>query len=48
MAPIDAQSWESFSAPWNVDVKIAFIGQLTFFRSPEAFTSFDLPERLDA
>ena len=24
MAPIDAQSWESFSAPWNVDVKIAF------------------------
>ena len=24
------------------------IGQLTFFRSPEAFTSFDLPEQLDA
>jgi NAD(P)-dependent dehydrogenase (short-subunit alcohol dehydrogenase family) len=24
MAPIDEQSWESFSAPWNVDVKIAF------------------------
>lgn len=24
MASIDEQSWESFSAPWNVDVKIAF------------------------
>jgi NAD(P)-dependent dehydrogenase (short-subunit alcohol dehydrogenase family) len=24
MAPIDAQTWESFSAPWNVDVRIAF------------------------
>lgn len=24
MAAIDEQSWESFSAPWNVDVKIAF------------------------
>ncbi|WP_030949996.1 SDR family NAD(P)-dependent oxidoreductase [Streptomyces sp. NRRL S-646] len=24
MAPIEEQSWESFSAPWNVDVKIAF------------------------
>ena len=24
MAPIDEQSWESFSAAWNVDVKIAF------------------------
>jgi NAD(P)-dependent dehydrogenase (short-subunit alcohol dehydrogenase family) len=24
MAPIDEQSWESFSAPWNVDVRIAF------------------------
>jgi NAD(P)-dependent dehydrogenase (short-subunit alcohol dehydrogenase family) len=24
MASIDDQSWESFSAPWNVDVKIAF------------------------
>ncbi|MEV6945391.1 SDR family oxidoreductase [Streptomyces sp. NPDC051172] len=24
MAPIGEQSWESFSAPWNVDVKIAF------------------------
>ena len=24
MAPIDEQTWESFSAPWNVDVKIAF------------------------
>jgi hypothetical protein len=24
MAPIDEQSWESFSTPWNVDVKIAF------------------------
>jgi NAD(P)-dependent dehydrogenase (short-subunit alcohol dehydrogenase family) len=24
MAPVDEQSWESFSAPWNVDVRIAF------------------------
>jgi NAD(P)-dependent dehydrogenase (short-subunit alcohol dehydrogenase family) len=24
MAAIDQQTWESFSAPWNVDVKIAF------------------------
>jgi len=24
MAPIEEQNWESFSAPWNVDVKIAF------------------------
>ncbi len=24
MASIDEQSWESFSEPWNVDVKIAF------------------------
>src|SRR5690348_5762335 len=24
MAAIDEQSWESFSMPWNVDVKIAF------------------------
>src|SRR5919109_519749 len=24
MAPIEEQSWESFSTPWNVDVKIAF------------------------
>jgi NAD(P)-dependent dehydrogenase (short-subunit alcohol dehydrogenase family) len=24
MAAIDEQSWESFSIPWNVDVKIAF------------------------
>ena len=24
MAPIEQQSWESFSAPWNTDVKIAF------------------------
>jgi NAD(P)-dependent dehydrogenase (short-subunit alcohol dehydrogenase family) len=24
MAPIDEQTWESFSAPWDVDVRIAF------------------------
>ena len=24
MAAVDEQSWESFSAPWNVDVRIAF------------------------
>jgi NAD(P)-dependent dehydrogenase (short-subunit alcohol dehydrogenase family) len=24
MAPIEEQSWDSFSTPWNVDVKIAF------------------------
>lgn len=24
MAPIEEQTWESFSAPWNVDVKISF------------------------
>jgi NAD(P)-dependent dehydrogenase (short-subunit alcohol dehydrogenase family) len=24
MAPLSEQSWDSFSAPWNVDVKIAF------------------------
>ncbi|ANP53180.1 NAD(P)-dependent dehydrogenase (short-subunit alcohol dehydrogenase family) [Streptomyces griseochromogenes] len=24
MAPIEEQSWESFSAPWHVDVRIAF------------------------
>ncbi|MFF1637660.1 SDR family NAD(P)-dependent oxidoreductase [Streptomyces sp. NPDC058246] len=24
MAPIEEQNWESFSAPWHVDVKIAF------------------------
>lgn len=24
MAPIEEQSWESFSAPWNADVRIAF------------------------
>jgi NAD(P)-dependent dehydrogenase (short-subunit alcohol dehydrogenase family) len=24
MAPVEEQTWESFSAPWNVDVRIAF------------------------
>src|SRR3954466_7716300 len=24
MAPIEEQSWESFSTPWHVDVRIAF------------------------
>src|SRR6059036_1717335 len=24
MGTVEEQSWESFSAPWNVDVKIAF------------------------
>jgi len=24
MAPVEEQSWESFSTPWNVDVRIAF------------------------
>ena len=24
MAPLEEQTWESFSAPWNVDVRIAF------------------------
>ena len=24
MASIEEQSWASFSAPWNVDVRIAF------------------------
>src|SRR3954453_4700743 len=24
MASVEEQTWESFSAPWNVDVKIAF------------------------
>jgi hypothetical protein len=24
VASIEEQSWESFSAPWNIDVKIAF------------------------
>ncbi len=24
LAPVDEHSWESFSAPWNVDVRIAF------------------------
>ena len=33
MAPIEEQSWESFSAPWNVDVKIAFeVGQAALAR----------------
>ena len=24
LAPVDEQTWESFSAPWNTDVKVAF------------------------
>ena len=33
MASIEEQSWESFSAPWNVDVKIAFeIGRAALAR----------------
>jgi NAD(P)-dependent dehydrogenase (short-subunit alcohol dehydrogenase family) len=33
MASIDEQTWESFSAPWNVDVKIAFeVGQAALAR----------------
>jgi NAD(P)-dependent dehydrogenase (short-subunit alcohol dehydrogenase family) len=33
MAPIDGHTWESFSAPWNVDVKIAFeVGQAALAR----------------
>jgi NAD(P)-dependent dehydrogenase (short-subunit alcohol dehydrogenase family) len=33
MASIEEHSWESFSAPWNVDVKIAFeVGQAALAR----------------
>jgi NAD(P)-dependent dehydrogenase (short-subunit alcohol dehydrogenase family) len=33
MAPIDGHDWESFSAPWNVDVRIAFeVGQAALAR----------------
>jgi NAD(P)-dependent dehydrogenase (short-subunit alcohol dehydrogenase family) len=33
MASIDDQTWESFSEPWNVDVKIAFeVGQAALSR----------------
>src|SRR6185369_17408394 len=33
MAAIDEQSWESFSAPWNVDVRIAFeVGRAALVR----------------
>jgi NAD(P)-dependent dehydrogenase (short-subunit alcohol dehydrogenase family) len=33
MASIEEQTWESFSAPWNVDVKIAFeVGQASLAR----------------
>lgn len=33
MAPVDEQSWESFSAPWNVDMKIAFeVGRAALVR----------------
>ena len=33
MASIEEQSWESFSAPWNVDVKLAFeIGRAVLAR----------------
>ncbi|MFD5794283.1 hypothetical protein ACFWIO_12230 [Streptomyces diastatochromogenes] len=35
MAPVDEQSWESFSAPWNVDMKIAFeVGRTAPARTP--------------
>ena len=34
LAPIDEQTWDSFSAPWNTDLKIAFqVGQ-TALRRP--------------
>ena len=34
LAPVHEQSWESFSAPWNTDLKIAFqVGQ-TALRRP--------------
>ena len=34
LAPIDEQTWESFSAPWNTDLRIAFqVGQ-TALRRP--------------
>jgi NAD(P)-dependent dehydrogenase (short-subunit alcohol dehydrogenase family) len=33
MASIEEQSWESFSAPWNVDVKLAFeVGRASLAR----------------
>jgi NADP-dependent 3-hydroxy acid dehydrogenase YdfG len=33
MAPVDQQSWESFSEPWNTDVRIAFeVGQAALGR----------------
>src|SRR3954469_24290457 len=33
MVPIEEQTWESFSTPWNVDVKIAFeIGRAALAR----------------
>jgi NAD(P)-dependent dehydrogenase (short-subunit alcohol dehydrogenase family) len=33
MVSIDEQSWESFSAPWNVDVRIAFeVGRVALAR----------------
>jgi NAD(P)-dependent dehydrogenase (short-subunit alcohol dehydrogenase family) len=33
MAPIDGHDWESFSAPWNVDVRISFeVGQAVLAR----------------
>ena len=33
LAPVDEQTWESFSEPWNVDVKIAFqVGQIAIRR----------------
>ena len=37
MASLDGQSWESFSAPWNVDVKIAFeVGRAVLARPATA------------
>jgi NAD(P)-dependent dehydrogenase (short-subunit alcohol dehydrogenase family) len=33
LAPVHEQTWESFSAPWNVDVKMAFqLGQMAIRR----------------
>jgi NAD(P)-dependent dehydrogenase (short-subunit alcohol dehydrogenase family) len=40
LAPVHEQTWESFSAPWNVDVKMAFqVGQLAIRRPLRAGSS---------
>ena len=46
MASIEEQSWESFSEPWNVDVKIAFeVGRAALAR-PTSMSKLDRGDRV--